>query len=100
MLSLSPLKPIDLYTFSPFDNKLPKSLKMHSAMRLSRLDLREVLLRGLQGRMHLLKLLELVEWQLEVALMLWLQVLTKLLLCQPLALQQTSDLLALAEMHL
>ena len=48
---------------------------MHSAMRLSRLDLREVVLRGLQGRMHLLKLLELVEWQLEVALMLWLQVL-------------------------
>ena len=48
---------------------------MHSAMCLSRLDLREEALRGLQGRMHLLKLLELVEWQLEVALMLLLLVL-------------------------
>ena len=68
---------------------------MHSAMRLSRVDLREVVLRGLQGRMHLLKLLELVEWQLEVALVLWLQVLMKLLLCQPWALQQISVLWAL-----
>ena len=52
---------------------------MHSAMRLSRIDLREEVLRGLQGRMHLWKLMELVELQLEVALMLWLQVLMKYL---------------------
>ena len=42
-------------------------------MRLSRFDLREVALRGLQGRMHMFKLLELVEWQLEVALKLLLK---------------------------
>ena len=35
-------KPMIYTYFSPFGNKLPKSLKMHSAMRLSRLDLREV----------------------------------------------------------
>ena len=48
---------------------------MHSAMRLSRLDLQEEVLRGLQGRMHLLKLLELVEWKLEMALKMLLLVL-------------------------
>ena len=56
-----------IYTLSP--------PLVHSAMRLSRLDLREVVLGGLQGRMHRLKLLELVELQLEVAHMMWLQVL-------------------------
>ena len=35
-------KPNDLYTFSPFGNKLPKSSKMHSAIRHSRHDLREL----------------------------------------------------------
>ena len=33
-LSLCP-EAYDLYTFSPFGNKLPKRLKMYSAMRLS-----------------------------------------------------------------
>ena len=70
-LSLS-LEAYDPYTFSPFGKKLPKSSKMYSAMRLSRHDLREVALRGLQGRMHLLKLLELVELQPEGQLKLWL----------------------------
>ena len=36
---------------------------MHSAMQLSKLDLREVVWRGLLGQMHLLRLLELVELQ-------------------------------------
>ena len=32
----------DLYTFSPFGNKLPKSSKMHSAIRHSKHDLQEL----------------------------------------------------------
>ena len=36
------LEAYDLYTFSPFGNKLPKSLKMHSAMRHSKNDLWEL----------------------------------------------------------
>src|SRR3954464_10479356 len=40
-LSLS-LEAYDLYIFSPFGNKLPKSSKMHSAIRHSKHDLREL----------------------------------------------------------
>ena len=36
------LEAYDLYTFSPFGNKLPKSLKMQSAMQLSKHDLWEL----------------------------------------------------------
>ena len=55
------LKAYDLYTFSPFGNKLPKSLKMHSAMPLSKLDLRErqsakVAWRGVLQQRHLKRL--------------------------------------------
>ena len=64
--SLSLLEAYDLYTFSPFGNKLPKNLKMHSAMRISKHDLRElrsakVAWRGVLQQMHLKRSVELVE---------------------------------------
>ena len=64
------LEAYDLYTFSPFGNKLPKSLKMHSAMWLSKNDLGELRCAkmawiGVLQKMELKRSVELVKCQLE-----------------------------------